>query len=193
MWNFSLYNCYAKVSFGTWIEWIDRREFHTTAIGFGHRQHSLKQKTDHSLPRQMEVMSTSNSKGKFLLIPMGSRFYLGFLIISWWVLYMWILPAKVRSLTQATQHWKTLNARLFPKWHVALQPVRVHVPMLESWNSSWALSSVISLRGKWAQYVIMSRTITVWLLMGIGPNSWEKKVIFILEVSQNRGFLFCST
>lgn len=34
MWSFSLYNNYAKVSFGTYI---DRREFHTTAVDFGPR------------------------------------------------------------------------------------------------------------------------------------------------------------
>lgn len=43
----------------------------------------LKQKPGHSLPSQVEVMSTSNSKGKFPLNPVGSRFYHEFLIISW--------------------------------------------------------------------------------------------------------------
>lgn len=89
----------------------------------------------------MEILQTSNSKGKFLLTPMGSRFYLVFLIISWWVLHMWILPAKFRSLTQLLQHWKILNACLFPKWHMALQSVHMCPHVIEL---KFFISNIIS-------------------------------------------------
>lgn len=73
-----------------------------------------EQKADHSSPSKMEVLQTSNSKGKFLLTPVGSRLRLAFLIISWWVLHRRILPAAVRSLTQVPQHQKHWMHAWFP-------------------------------------------------------------------------------
>lgn len=146
----------------------------------------------------MEVLWIFNSTGKLLLTPMGSRFYLAFLISSWWV-------QTCKYCQQKSGHkCKCLNIEKY--WICACFP-----------NDTWpcSLCTYVSpcnrpeiLHKHYHQSCFSeenehSMSLCLGLYHSLATNRhWaelqNKKIktqtmIFILEASQNRVSLFCGT